>query len=364
MRKIRSPRMQSPMNWPQRRGFTLIELLVVIAIIAILIALLLPAVQQAREAARRSTCKNNLKQIGIALHNHHDTFGSFPPGSIDDDGRQLAWSVYILPQMDQGPVYETLKTGGAWFFHKGGTPLKVPDGCTTATNPTDQTCVSLHTDINVLRGNATLLSAFQTTLPAYVCPSDTLAAADNNGYGKSNYQGCAGSIIANPANAANTWNTCAQPKGNVQNGVLVYSNDNLNGYAYQFRDITDGASNTIFVGEVTASGLDDTGTSNSSRQVSASVNASRNFPKWTGGDQEGNCGQGFWGSVGLKLTNVNMFINRRTGLESSAAFGSQHTGGAQFLFGDGTVRFISENIDLNAYQALGGRNDGVVVTTP
>ena len=91
----------------KRRGFTLIELLVVIAIIAILIALLLPAVQQAREAARRSTCKNNLKQIGLALHNYHDVFGTFPIGSQVTYYR-ANWRSAILPYIDQAPAYNKL----------------------------------------------------------------------------------------------------------------------------------------------------------------------------------------------------------------------------------------------------------------
>src|SRR3954454_25192238 len=101
-----------------RRGFTLIELLVVIAIIAILIALLLPAVQQAREAARRTQCKNNLKQIGLALHNYHDTCNSFPPGWINTwasnpprsnfPGNSWGWNAMILPMMDQGNVYNQI----------------------------------------------------------------------------------------------------------------------------------------------------------------------------------------------------------------------------------------------------------------
>src|SRR6187401_2658539 len=91
-----------------RRGFTLIELLVVIAIIAILIALLLPAVQQAREAARRSQCKNNLKQIGIALHNYHDTFNALPPGWVQTN--RWGWGTMVLPGLDQAPLYNSLSS--------------------------------------------------------------------------------------------------------------------------------------------------------------------------------------------------------------------------------------------------------------
>src|SRR5689334_25410189 len=103
----------------RRRAFTLIELLVVIAIIAVLIALLLPAVQQAREAARRTQCKNNLKQIGLALHNYHDTFRLFPPGYVDRNGNPnltpdndlgpgWGWAAFLLPYIDQSPLYSPI----------------------------------------------------------------------------------------------------------------------------------------------------------------------------------------------------------------------------------------------------------------
>ena len=101
-----------------RRGFTLIELLVVIAIIAILVALLLPAVQQAREAARRSSCKNNMKQLGLALHNYHDVHSCFPPGSFGNanSSRATNWRASILPFIEQGPAYDQInfETGSFW----------------------------------------------------------------------------------------------------------------------------------------------------------------------------------------------------------------------------------------------------------
>lgn len=96
-----------------RKGFTLVELLVVIAIIGILIALLLPAVQAAREAARRSQCTNNLKQLGLAIHNFHDVNNVFPIGQPDDDNDNYAWGAYILPYVEQKQMYDTLVSGGA-----------------------------------------------------------------------------------------------------------------------------------------------------------------------------------------------------------------------------------------------------------
>ncbi len=181
-----------------RRGFTLIELLVVIAIIAILISLLLPAVQQAREAARRSSCKNNLKQVGLALHNYHDTHRTFPPGWVRgaaDSSPGWGTFTFLLPHLDQANLYNTLNPG----------PAAMPSAANANT---------------------------QTVLSVYVCPSDTgpnINAALSS-HGKSNYICVMGSNVAPSASA-------------VGDG-LFYRHSSV-----RIRDITDGTSNTFAIGE-------------------------------------------------------------------------------------------------------------------
>ncbi len=150
-----------------RRGFTLIELLVVIAIIATLVAILLPAVQQAREAARRSTCKNNLKQIGIAIHNYHDTYNQLPPGGVyvravatgysgasnDENGTadgSWSWTAFILPFIEQAPLYDLLQPG----------PIKYSDAMTHGSMA------------NGGSGQRRLLEAMRKPVSVLVCPSD------------------------------------------------------------------------------------------------------------------------------------------------------------------------------------------------
>ncbi len=322
-----------------RQGFTLIELLVVIAIIAILIALLLPAVQQAREAARRSTCKNNMKQLGIALHNHHDVYGNFPPGATDDDNHNFGWGTYILPQMDQAPIYNGLKNGGMFLLHKGGIPKnQFPNS--TNTN-TDGHNGQLRMDQGPFQ------TYTKTILPAYVCPSDILPAVNNNGYAKSNYLGNAGS------RRDSNWNSCAAQKGNEQTGVILYANENNTTWVVKFRDIVDGPSNTIMVGEVSVT-----------RHATLTNISDGTYPTWCGGNNHGGC-NGFRRQSACRLTNNATYINRRDNNDlSDASFGSQHVGGAQFCFADGAVRFLSENINTTVYMNLGGRNEGNPVTVP
>jgi len=184
-----------------KRGFTLVELLVVIAIIGVLVALLLPAVQAAREAARRSTCNNKMKQLGLALHNYHDTYLSLPFGGMlrgsDTDG-EVGWGYSILPFIEEENVYSQIDSRGTI---------------------TDATKVPA-----AIRSLA---------LEAYICPSDVAADINphRNNFGKSNYIACSGA------------NDC--PDGNFGDlGGCFHINSKV-----KFRDITDGTSNTFLLGE-------------------------------------------------------------------------------------------------------------------
>jgi len=230
----------------KRLGFTLVELLVVIAIIGVLVALLLPAVQAAREAARRSSCGNNLKQIGLSLHNFHDTFLNLPPGQINDDNDRYGWPAYILPFIEQDNIYNQLVDAGVLFYPTGNTPN------------TD----SLRPETQIRQNHAS--SVCKTTLDAFMCPSDVLSEVNNDGYGKNNYCGNVGPQFANFG--------CASEKGNVQEGPLVFSNDNVATYVVKFRDVTDGTANTIMVGEVSESA-----------NVNRNTNSDSRFPLWAGG---------------------------------------------------------------------------------
>ncbi len=334
----------------QRSGFTLIELLVVIAIIAVLVALLLPAVQQARESARRAQCKNNLKQLGLALATFEETYGNLPPGALDDDAQALGWGSYLLPMMDQLSIYERYREQNMIFLPKGGTPHIHPE--TNTTFNVDQWNPRINVNGSVQTAgppgpaaNANVPPIARATLPGFMCPSDILPDRDDSQYGKSNYCGSSGAILASAA-----WSTCGSIKGSAQNGILLYANDNTNTWVVKYRDITDGSSNTIAIGEVSE-------TANVTRTV---INDT-NFPTWAGGNSSLACNGWRSGGNHLRLASSDFYINRRIGAESNACFGSQHVGGAQFLYADGAVRFLSENLNSVLYSDMAGRNDGNVV---
>ena len=291
-----------------RRGFTLIELLVVIAIIAVLIALLLPAVQQAREAARRTQCKNNLKQLGVALHNYHDTFGALPPGWIgvtngasDIYGMNgWGWGARILPQLDQSPLFSQIDFNSKM------------DSTTSPQNS----------------------SARIKSIPAFLCPSD---AASGNTW---TIQNASGTNLVDLATAnyvgvfgvSDIDDCVGAPNSPCVGEGTFFQNSRI-----QFRDFTDGLSNTISVGE-----------HKSRRDSGVNWNST-----WTGVVAKGN--DALVRILGTTDHTPNSPANHIDD------FSSYHVGGAHFTMGDGSVRFISTNIDVNLYQRLATRAAGDIV---
>jgi prepilin-type N-terminal cleavage/methylation domain-containing protein len=345
-------------------GFTLIELLVVIAIIAILVALLLPAVQQAREAARKSQCQNNLKQLGLALQNYHDQYLLFPPGQVasiflgsnvagsaqyaSPTEAQLAtttytvgagapgvhgqsWMLFILPQIDQATIYNQ------WNFnfnvmYNGSVPVI----------------------LNAGTGPVTLYPA-QTEIPTFYCPSRRNNALTNQYInifrvnqnwtgGGNDYGGCAGSgqpffdqqqhatFFLSQAQLAN------KPLGNnppapLHAGVFgVNSNTNM-------RDISDGTSNVIAAGEVMR------------------LNTIPSLPNNINGMLQSSDGWA-WGGAATMFSN-RLGINKGLHYDNP---GSSHPGCAQFVFADGSVHLINQNVNLTVFMNLGNIANGIPVS--
>ena len=312
----------------QKSGFTLVELLVVIAIIGILIALLLPAVQAAREAARRMQCSNNLKQLGLAMHNYHGALGSFPPGfetrnSVGAVAGGWAWGVYLMPYIEQSSLKDSLS------------PTKYK--------------------LDEVTSNADLLKMLQVNLPCFECPSSPLQplreflGPGSAMVGTSNYTGCRGYFNVKGGNHL-TW---------PNNGVL-YGDSSVS-----IRDITDGTSCTFAIGERTV--------------LYAWENEPTKWPSW--------CGPGGLGIGSTVSSCVSTSMNHETDIH---AFSSHHSGGANFCFADGSVHFISDNVhsvdaatagmdvsgspasqaaleqalgspNVGTFQLLGIRNDGQMI---
>lgn len=292
-----------PRSRSVRRGFTLIELLVVIAIIAVLIALLLPAVQQARESARRTQCSNNLKQIGLAIHNYHDTFNVFPLSSVDPTLARSGMFAAILPYIDQANMYQQ------YDFTKGNS------------DPANLAVVSQR-------------------VTAYLCPSAVIrravpiAGCDANNRAPGTYAGSTGS--------GDPYGTHAG--GNPNNGVII----NTGSGVARIGDVTDGTSNTFLVGESAWNFSDYLFTSGPCNgQV-----------RW---------GFTYWSSpypLATAFSTTPTFNPKRRDGDSTRLqnYRSDHVGVVNFLICDGSAKYISENIDRNLLNSLATRSGNEVVS--
>jgi prepilin-type N-terminal cleavage/methylation domain-containing protein/prepilin-type processing-associated H-X9-DG protein len=344
----------------RRRGFTLIELLVVIAIIAVLIALLLPAVQAAREAARRAQCTNNLKQIGLAMHNYASNVGSFPPGSLaggsDTPGGEWSgpwwpWAAYILPQMEMTNLYNSIN----FTAHGQMTWDNNAGGCTSAENST----------------------VYMTIVSTYQCPTDNTAMRFTNLMWVSTTQISAGSPAFTGAVSCYVANWGDMRVGNpvfdqytgdpLLNGQQSWGCNGLfrgifgdcsDGQVVTIAGVSDGTSNTLLVGE-------------NSPYYNGSL-------LWTNGD-------GLYASTAIPLNWLTPLVDGQVDVDGTTCninalnvittphcfrnqtynygFKSKHPGGVNFAMADGSVRFLKQSISPRPFNALGSRAGGEVISS-
>jgi len=380
-----------------RRGFTLIELLVVIAIIAVLIALLLPAVQAAREAARRAQCTNNLKQIGLAMHNYHQSTGSFPQGRAQSAsqpnyaGGYAGWTEWgpqamILPFMEQAPVYSAINFSFCGGYSYGA------------------------------HANA---SSFTRLIAAYMCPSDnqvgqggapTLSQTTISGWGNSTFPPNTNSYRGSIGTTTSVWgwttgySQCQPDPFNISGGSNPCVAFSTGMFAYfvsnGLNNVTDGSSNTIFYAESLVGDTQNplpSKRNNSITGVTVPANAqvadasainyqtvlipaiqqcSTAYATGTNVSNANGARWG-WGAMSISLFNTVVTPNSQSAKWNSCRSGcggcgpddstfsnsqSNHPGGVNVLFVDGSVKFIKDSINPQTWMALGTKSNGEVIT--
>lgn len=341
------------------RGFTLIELLVVIAIIAVLISLLLPAVQSAREAARRAQCVNNLKQIGLAMHNYHDTVGSFPSQSIaanNWDGTWWNWASFILPQLEQTPIYNAIN-----FALPNITA--VDNASAAATDPQ--------------------VTVWRSVIKSYLCPSDPVAGTGivDNMSGLSfewsryttKYTAAVTCYVTNWGDMKTgslTWDVTSGESppgiplnwgcGGIFRGMF---GDCSKGKATGIRDCTDGTSNTLLVGENSPNYNGALAWVNGDATYATTVIPMNFKTDLKDGQVDPVDGPGGPPCSIDQLNNFTQALHCYRNQTGNYGFKSYHPGGVNFTFSDGSVRFVKQSISQRIYNALGTRAAGEIVSS-
>ncbi len=301
------------MSAKKRHGFTLVELLVVIAIIGILIALLLPAIQAAREAARRMSCLNNMAQLGLAVRNYESGYGTLPPGVTNPEGpirnepkgNHIGWIVHVLPYIEEETTFKNIDLEAGAYDEKNAAVRTI-------------------------------------SISSFTCPSSRWGWGwgEDDPLGPSNYAGCHHDVEA-PIDADN-------------HGVF-FLNSRISA-----EDITDGTTHTIFIGEKL--GETDLGWMSGTRATLRNTGTPINKTEPVEGPFEEIFGE---------ERDAEETVDEETVAEETdgqgplyvGGFGSDHTGGANFLFGDGAVRFVANGIEQSVYQQLGHRADGQLLMT-
>ncbi|MFN7292569.1 MAG: DUF1559 domain-containing protein [Pirellula sp.] len=362
-------------NRLERRGFTLVELLVVIAIIGILVGLLLPAVQAARESARRSQCSNNLRQIGLALHNYESAFKSLPSSGFQHVGtprEPLTWTdsskgsqlAKILPYIEQSPLFNAIPFGGA------GLPRLEPGQ--PGSNAEWQAFVQSNATGSFMFNGQAVERVWHVPIATYLCPSDGFMnkwqwsdGTNRDHRALSNYGYSIGpAAMPSQAGSCNLYPGNFLGNGAAGHGNSPGQNDVAGMWARgewhpRFADQVDGLSNTIAMGEILPNKSDH------------HWNGWMHFNSlWTATSSPINfpivgIGEGGWNAATnpRNLDNNNgLGCNGWRNWQTSQGFRSNHTGGAYFIMGDASTHFLTANINYRTYQILGSRNDGLTAS--